>query len=56
MNVVAGAQLTFQMLLKKNLYRQSQYKKWDNKCLALISQIVRAFGMNPKVGDSNPLR
>ena len=41
--------------LKKYLYRQSQYSKtWDSKCLALIAQIVRAFGMNPKVGGSSP--
>ena len=47
------AQLTFQMLtlLQKYLYHQSQYSKtWDRKCLALISQMVRAFGINPKVG------
>ena len=25
-------------------------KTWDSKCLALIAQIVREFGMNPKVG------
>ena len=24
------------------------------KCLALIAQMVRAFGMNPKVGSSSP--
>ena len=42
-------------LLKKYLYRQSQYSKpWDSKCLALIAQMVRAFGTNPKVGGSNP--
>ena len=42
-------QLTFQILtlLKKYLYRQSQYlKTWDSKCLALISKMVRSFGMN----------
>ena len=56
MNVVARAQSTFQMLtlLQKYLYHQSQYSKtWDNKCLALISQMVRAFGINPKVGGSS---
>ena len=35
--------------------RQSQYSTtWDSKCLALIAQMVRAFGMNPKVGGSSP--
>ena len=30
----------------KYLYRQNQYSKsWDSKCLALIAQIVIAFGM-----------
>ena len=57
-NAVAHAQLTFQMwtLLKKYLYHhKSQYSKtWDCKCLALIAQMVRAFGMNPKVGGSSP--
>ena len=34
----------------KHLYIcQSQYK-----CQALIAQMVRAFGMNPKVGGSSP--
>ena len=59
MNAVARAQLAFQMLtlLQKYLYHQSQYSKsWDSKCLALIAQMVRAFGMNPKVGGSRPLR
>ena len=57
MKAVAHAKFTFQMLtsLKKYLYRQSQYKKtWDSKSLALIAQMVGAFGMNPKVGDSSP--
>ena len=41
----------------KYLYRQTQYSKtWDGKCLAHISQMDRAFGMNPKVGGSSPLR
>ena len=41
--------------LKKYLYRQSQYSNtWDSKCLALIAQVVRAFGMNPMVGGSSP--
>ena len=44
--------LTF---LKKYLYRQSQYSNsWDSKCLALIAQMVTAFGMNLKVGCSSP--
>ena len=30
------------------------FNKWDSKCLALKSQMVRAFGMNPKVGCSSP--
>ena len=54
-----NAQLTFQMitLLQVYLYRQSQYSKtWDSKCLALIAQIVRAFGMNPKVAVLVTLR
>ena len=57
MNVVAHAKLTFQMLtsLKKYLYSQSQYSNpWDSKCLVLKAQMVRAFGMNLKVGGSNP--
>ena len=57
MNAVACAQLTFQMLtsLQKYLYRLSQYSKpWDRQYLALIAQMVRAFGMNPKVGGSSP--
>ena len=32
------------------------FKTWDNKCLALIAQMVIAFGMNPKVGVRFPLR
>ena len=59
MDAVARAQLTFQMLtlLQKYLYRQSQYSKtWDSKCLVLIAQIFRAFGMNPKIGVRVPLR
>ena len=37
------------------MYRQSQYSTtWDSKCLALIAQMVRAFGKNPKVGGSSP--
>ena len=51
------AQFIFKMLtlLQKYLYRQSQYPKtWDYKCLALIAQMIRAFGMNPKVRGSSP--
>ena len=54
---VACAQLTFQMLtlLQIYLYCQSQYSKtWDTKCLALLAQVVRAFGMNLKVGEPSP--
>ena len=37
------------------LHRQSQYSNaWHSKCLALIAQMVRIFGMNPKVGASSP--
>ena len=57
MNVVSRARWTFQMLtlLQKYLHHQNQYSKtWDSKCLALIVQLVRAFGMNPKVGCSSP--
>ena len=37
------------------IYRHIQYPKTrDRKCLALVAQMVRAFGMNPKVGGSNP--
>ena len=57
MNAVAYAQLTFQMLtlLQKYLYWQSQYSNiWDSKCVALIAQVFRAFGMNPKVGGLSP--
>ena len=49
MNAVARAQLTVQMLtlLQKYLYCQSQYSKTrDCKCLALIAQMVTAFGMS----------
>ena len=48
-------QLTFQMLTlqQKYLYHHSQYSRTcDSKCLALITQVVRAFGM--KVGGSSP--
>ena len=48
--------LTFQMLIliHKKPYHQRQYSKtWDSKCLALIAQVVRAFGMHPKVGGSS---
>ena len=39
------------------IYHQSQYSKiWDSKCLALITQMLRAFGINPKVGLRVPLR
>ena len=42
---------------QKYLYHQSQYSKTrDSKYLAMIAQMVRAFGMNPKVGDSSLLQ
>ena len=55
MNAVARTQLTFQLLtiLQRYLYHQSQYSTTrESKCLALIAQWVRAFGMNPKFGGS----
>ena len=57
MSDVARAQLSFQVLtlLQKYLYRLSQYSHtWDSKCLALLAQVVRTFGMNPKVKGSSP--
>ena len=57
MNALAHAQLTFQMLslLHQYLYHHSQYSKaWNSKCLALINQVVRTFGMNLKVGGWSP--
>ena len=43
--------------LQKYLCRQNQYSRiWDSKGLALIAEVDRAFGMNPKVGGSSPLR
>ena len=57
MNAVAYEQWTSRMLslLQKYLYRQSQNSETlGRKCLALIAQMVRVFGMNPNVGDSNP--
>ena len=57
MNVVARAHWTFKMLtlLQKYRYRQTQCSiTWESKCLALIAQMVRAFGMNPMVGGSSP--
>ena len=32
------------------------FKTWGSKCLALIAQMVRAFGMNPKIGASSSPR
>ena len=57
MNAVSRAQLTHQMLtlLQKYLYHHSQCSKtWDSKCLALIAQHVRAFGIDPEAGGSSP--
>ena len=31
------------------------FKTWDSKCVSLIAQMVRAFGMNPKVGGFESL-
>ena len=55
MNIVARAQLTFHTFtLKKHLYHRSWYSKTlGRKFLALIAQMVRAFGINPKVGGSS---
>ena len=47
---------SFYNLLEKYLLPQPVFKTWDSKCLALINQMVRAFGMNPKVGGSSPPR
>ena len=49
-------QITFQMLtlLQRYLFRQSQYS--ISKSLALIAEMVRAFGMDLKVEGSSPLR
>ena len=42
-------------LFKKYLYHQIQYSKtWESKCLNLMAQTVRAFGMNPNFGGSGP--
>ena len=42
---------------QKYLYHQSWYSNtWDSSCLALIAQMVRAFGMNSKIGGSGPLQ
>ena len=57
MNTVAHAQLTLQMstLLQKYLYSQNQYSTtWDSKCQVQVAHMVRAFGMNSKVGGLNP--
>ena len=41
--------------LQKYLYCQSEYSPtWDSKWLDLIAQMIRVFGMNPKVGGSSP--
>ena len=57
MNAVAHAQFAFQMstLLQKYLYHHNQYSNtWDSKYLALVAQVIWAFGMNPKIGGSSP--
>ena len=48
MNAVASTQLTLQILTHQ--YSQS----WDSKCLAIVAQMVRVFGMTPEVGGSCP--
>ena len=54
--IYALADLTVQMLtlLHNYLDRQSQYSNtWNSTFLALTAQVVRAFGMNSKVGGSS---
>ena len=56
MNAVAHAQLKFQMLTwtsKISAPPEPVKKTWDSKCMALAAQMVRAFGMNPKVRCSS---
>ena len=58
-NAVGHAQLTFEMLtlLQKYLNHHSQFsKRWGSKCLALIAQMVRAFGMDLKLEGSRHFR
>ena len=40
----------------KNIYtaRASIKKTWDSKCLVLIAQVIKAFGLNTKVMGSSP--
>ena len=44
----------FNFTSKISIPPEPVFRTWDSKCLALIAQMVRAFGMNPKVGDSSP--
>ena len=55
MNVVSLTQFIFQMLIlfKKMCTARASVQRHVT-CLALIAQLVRAFGMNPKVGGSSP--
>ena len=53
MNVVACVQLTFQVFtLQTKIYTLPEpvFQTWDRKCLVSIAQMVKVFGMNPKVG------
>ena len=55
--IYSSSKISSKSYLKKCLYQHSQnLKTWDSKCLALIAQMVRTFGLNPKVGGSSPLR
>ena len=57
MNAVANAHSTVQMLtlLKRiSILPEPVFKYWDSKCLALIAQMFRPFGMNPKIGGLSP--
>ena len=56
-NAVTRTQLSFQMLTllpKISILPEPVFKTWNCKGLALITQMVRAFGMNPVVGGSSP--
>ena len=39
---------------KTSIPPEPVFKAWDSKCLALIAQTVRVFGMNLKIGSSSP--
>ena len=43
------------LTLLQNIYTtRESFQTWQNKCWALIIQMVRAFGMSPKVRGSSP--